>query len=257
MRAPGIRAEACWDTEGSGDDLDLHLARIDGFAGCAKKGWSNSCSNEDCYYGNCVNASPAWYTASAASACHGWGSQTTSATCGNPRLDRDANGVSGTCSSSVTNPNQFSSGILGLGGGYCGPENINVDAPADASQYAVAVKFYAGTDVSKTHVNIYCNGARIFSAGYNPITGNNFPALAKSGQDTTNDMWKVARVTATVAGGTLSCAVNPIPSVTAHAATDGTTANCVDTTASDGANADTYLTSSGGTPATAAALCFH
>ena len=207
VRAPGIRAEACWDTEGSGDDLDLHVARVDGFGACSKKGWSDSCSNEDCYYGNCVNASPAWYTASAASACHGWGSQTTSSTCGNPRLDRDANGVSGICSSSVTNPNQFTSGPLGVGGGYCGPENINVDAPADASTYAVAVKFYGGADASKTHVNIYCNGARIFSAGYNPITGNNSPTLLKSGQDTTGDMWKVAQVGATVAGGNLTCTV--------------------------------------------------
>jgi hypothetical protein len=256
VRAPGIRAEACWDTEAAGDDLDLHLARVDGYGGCSKKGWSNSCAGEDCYWSNCVNASPAWYAASAATACHGWGSQTTG-TCNNPRLDRDANGVSGTCNSSVTNPNQFSSGPLGLGGGYCGPENINVDAPANGSSYAVGVKFYGGSDASKTHVNIYCNGARIFSAGYNPITGSNFPVLAASGQDTSGDMWKVALVSATVAGGTLSCAVNAAPSAKAHAATDGTTANCVDNTSTDGANADTYLTSSGGTPATAAAMCFH
>jgi hypothetical protein len=253
VRAPGIRAEACWDTEGSGDDLDLHVARVDGYGGCAKKGWSNSCASEDCYYNNCVNSSPGWYGASGAAACQGWGSQTTG-TCGNPRLDRDANGISGVCNSAVTNPNQFG-GILG--GGYCGPENVNVDTPSDGSQYAIGVKFYGGSDVSKTHVNIYCNGARVFSAGYNPVTGNNYPALATSGANTTGDMWKVALVTATIAGGTLSCAVDPVTSKAAHAATDGTTANCVDNTSSDGTNADTYLTSSGGTPANGAALCFH
>jgi hypothetical protein len=252
VRAPGLRAEACWDTESAGVDLDLHLSKVDGtFAGCTKKGWSTTCTNEDCYYGNCVNASTGWYTASPASACQGWGSQTTSSTCGNPRLDRDANGLSGTCDSTVTNPNK-----LGFGG-YCGPENINVDTPADASEYAVAVKYYGGSALSKTHVNVYCNGERILSTGYNPVTGNQYPQLKTSGQNATGDMWKVALVTAKVTGGTLSCVVDPVPSTTAHAATDGTSGNCVDNTSTDTAQCTEYLTSGGGTPAAAAALCFH
>ena len=31
VRAPGLRAEGCWSTEGQGDDVDLHMAKINGF----------------------------------------------------------------------------------------------------------------------------------------------------------------------------------------------------------------------------------
>jgi hypothetical protein len=250
VRAPGIRAEACWDTVTDGDDLDLHMAKVNGFASCTHNGWVQECKNEDCYYGTCVDAitnAPDWYAASASGSCQGWGSQTTGS-CRNPRLDRDANGVSGTCEPSVTNPNKS---------GFCGPENINVDAPANGSQYAVGVKFFDGTDASKTHVNIYCNGERILSSGYNPVTGNDYPQLKDSGLDHGGDFWKVALVTAQVNGGVLSCTVTPVSSTNAHTGTDGSSSYCVDNQSSDGTTSTEYLTKSGGTPANANALCFH
>jgi hypothetical protein len=253
VRAPGLRAEACWDTEQDGVDLDLHVARVDGFT-CAKKGWSDTCKNQDCYYSSCVNgSSPGWFPSSPNSACHGWGSQTTG-TCFNPRLDRDANGVSGTCDPSVSNPYQTGDDFSG---GFCGPENVNVDAPTTASTYAVAVKYYGGSAPSRAHVNVYCNGARVLSTGFNPVTGVNYPELRTSGGDTDGDMWKVGLVGITGSGASMVCNVQPSVAKNPVPATDGPTGFCVDTTATNGANSVLYLASSGGVPADANALCFH
>ena len=255
VRAPGIRAEACWDTEGAGVDLDLHMSKVDGFQTCPDKGWSGTCANQDCYYSSCTSGKfPAWYPNSPASACEGWGSQTTGG-CGNPRLDRDANGLSGTCESSQTNPNASSGGFGG--GGFCGPENINVDTPGDQSRYAVAVKYFGGSSPSKTHVNVYCNGERVLSTGYNPVTGNDFPKLIASGADSGGDMWKVALITATINGGVLSCDVKPTLSQQPHLATDGSNAYCVDNTSSDTADATKFFATGGAAPLNADALCFH
>lgn len=255
VRAPGIRAEACWDTEDSGTnhaDLDLHVAKVNGFSSCATKGWSDNCPTEDCYYANCKNTSfgtaPAWYADSPASACVGWGSAASGTSCGNPRLDRDL--IS--CTRSETNPNQAASS-----GGFCGPENINIDAPADGDKYAVAVKYYGGTPASRTHVNVYCNGVRVLSTGYNPINSNDFPKLAQEGSNSTGDMWKVGMITAHVTGGVLTCDVAPTQSQLPHTATDGSNAYCVDNTATDTAQCTQYLTTSGLTPLNADAICFH
>jgi hypothetical protein len=256
VRAPGIRAEACWDTEAAGVDLDLHVAKVDGFATCPKKGWTDTCATEDCHYGNCYGDNTlSWYPASASSACQGWGSQT-SGTCNNPRLDRDANGLSGKCDATVTNPNA-PSGSGGSGGGFCGPENINVDAPADGSKYAVAVKYFGGDGISRTHVNVYCNGERVLSTGYSPVTGIDFPKLATAGDDTTGDMWKVTLITAQLTGGVLSCDVKPTASQQPHAALDGNSAYCVDDTAMDGASATMFLAPGGAAPLSSDAMCFH
>jgi len=270
-RAPGLRAEGCWDTESQGDDLDLHMAKVNGFTQCATShAWSDlacTTANEDCFYENCYTGlgttdSVSWgYPTTAASNCNGWGSQTTGGQpCGNPRLDRDANGLSGTCDPTVTNPNATS-----LFAPFCGPENINLDAPGNGDQYAIGIRFYAqsGTTNPRVHADVYCDGARILAAGYDPIAGNNFPQLAVAGedgdpaQDEGGDMWKVGMVTTTVTNGVLTCAVVPTPSKVANPQLDGTTAYCVDDATKNGATSQEYLTSGGGVPASAAALCFH
>ncbi len=292
VRAPGLRAEACWATEGQGDDLDLHMAKVDGFATkCPNTmGWSDidcSSADEDCFYSDCYGAAGSggsggssgsggsgggggdsvdWgYPTSPAASCNGWGSQTTGGgACGNPRLDRDANGLSGICRSGVTNPNAA---------GFCGPENINLDNPGDGDQYAVAVRFYArhgspSGQLAQTHADVYCNGARILAAGYDPLPNASglitsyYPGLITPGEDGAQgeggDMWKVALVTTSIGDdGTLNCTVVPTQSMTPDTMRDGTTAYCVDNAAADGANSQILLTSGGGVPATANALCYH
>jgi hypothetical protein len=267
VRAPGLRAEGCWSTEGQDDDLDLHMAKVDGFTQCATShAWSdNACAtaNEDCYYGDCstvsFNGPPDWgYASGAASDCTGWGSQSTG-TCSNPRLDRDANGLSGACDKTVVNPNGVNTTT---GAPYCGPENINVDAPASGDVFAVGLRFYGrnghATTNALSHVNIYCDGARILSAGYDPLTaGSVYPQLITPGQDSDGDMWKVALVTTTVTSGVLSCAVTPTQSTTPDAMRDGSTAYCVDNETLQGAASQIDLTKGGGVPATANSLCYH
>jgi len=256
VRAPGIRAEACWDTEDNGTnhaDLDLHVAKVNGFSQCATShGWSDTCSREDCYYANCKDTSfgtkPAWYSDSPASACVGWGSAAMGQACGNPRLDRDL--IS--CDRTVTNPNDVASS-----GQFCGPENINIDAPGDGDKFAIAVKYYGGTPPSKTHVNVYCNGVRVVSTGYNPVTGNNYPQLLQMGSNTTGDMWKVGFVTAHVNGNMLSCDVATTQSQLPHMTTDGSNAYCVDNTNLDTTDSTKFLTPGGLQPLDANALCFH
>jgi hypothetical protein len=130
VRAPGIRAELCWDTVGGsnstqGNDIDLHFARLQGVT-CTTRGWNTLCANsgggvQDCYWAGasgCTNnnANPQWgYANSATSACQGWSSRRTAA-CTNPRLDRD--NVS--CDRGMADPTNTA---------FCGPENINIDAP--------------------------------------------------------------------------------------------------------------------------------
>ncbi len=247
-RAPGIRAELCWDTQSSSSsvDLDLHMAQVTYGNQCANKGWSGECSNQDCYYANCKGgSSPKWFAANPdSSVCQGWGSKTTG-TCFNPRLDRDL--IS--CNPSTTNPN---------GSDFCGPENINIDAPPNGSKYAVAVKHFSGSPPTRAHVNVYCNGERVLSTGYNPVTGNDFPKLLTSGGNSGGDMWKVAMITANVNGsGALDCLVEPVPSSNPHPATDGSNAYCVDNASTDSSEATSFLTSGGAAPLDAEALCFH
>ncbi len=286
-RAPGLRAEACWATEGEGDDLDLHMAKVNFGSKCTnKQGWSDlACSaDEDCFYGECYSAggdTVDWgYPTSPDTACNGWGSQTTgTAPCGNPRLDRDANGLSGICDPTVVNPNSGSSTSededaggedAGFGGGgFCGPENINIDAPNPGDTFAVAVRFYArhGSPAgqgAQTHADVYCNGARILAAGYDPLPNASglitsyYPQLVTPGDDSGGDMWKVGLVTTSAGdGGGISCTVVPTQSMVADVNRDGTTSYCVDNAGLNGADSQSLLTTGGGTPANANGLCFH
>jgi hypothetical protein len=277
--APGIRAEGCWDTEGQGttqdegDDLDLHMAKVNDFPQCATShSWSDlapacSSANEDCFYDDCYagglfgtgTTDIDWgYVDSPASACNGWGSQSTGTSCSNPRLDRDANGLSGECDPTVTNPNGVS-----FNGPYCGPENINVDHPEDNDRFAVGLRFYTQNHVPPVgvhvHVNVYCDGVRVLSSGYDPTTTppSLFPQLLTAGGDSTGDMWKVGLVTAQVTGAGLSCTVVPTQSSAFDPLRDGSSAFCVDDATLDGANSQVLLTSGGYEPANANALCFH
>lgn len=245
VRAPGIRAEACWDTEGQAVDLDLHMAKLSTVGGCAQSGWSRTCEAQDCYYGNCKGTanSPNWYPANTdASVCHGWGSKTLT-DCLNPRLDRDV--IS--CSRTETDPNASS---------FCGPENINVDAPGNGDRFAIALKYFGGTLPSRGHVNVYCNGERVLSTGYNPVTSNDFPKLISSGANDSGDMWKVAMITTSVSPTGLDCNVEPIPSGRPHPNTDGSNAYCVDDTATE-PDSSKFFTPGGAMPLDAPALCFH
>jgi hypothetical protein len=234
VRAPGIRAELCWDTVGgdngsNGNDVDLHLARLQGIS-CVEQGWDSICSlnttglRQDCYWNpssGCPSSSstpPGWgYSDSANAACQGWGSKRGSAACTNPRLDRD--NIS--CDRAEQDPN--ASGLVTT---FCGPENINLDNPRDNDRFAVAVNHFgnnSGTANVKPHVNIYCNGARVLSAGYNPATGQTqFPLMTVDGAEQTGDYWNVAVITAHVDAGTLTnCDVATIPSHHADPTRDG------------------------------------
>jgi len=287
VRAPGLRAEGCWDTVSSGVDLDLHMVKVNGFTCGAgtKKGWAGTCTNaagddlgEDCYYANCTSESsspPSWYSPATTNTCVGWGSKA-QGNCFNPRLDVDTNG-GGACAALQPDPGAVD-GTSPLGT-FCSPENINIDEPGEGDKFAVSLRYFAGSLSSKGHVNIYCNGARVLSAGYNPLSGSDFPHLKTAGGDSDGDMWKVALITTHLGGGDagaeagadadagtgtgtgtaggITCDVVPTASKVADAVRDGSSSLCVDNNPKDGVNSVTWLTSGGGTPATANNLCFH
>ncbi len=252
VRAPGVRAELCWDTVGgdessnpAGNDIDLHFARLQGTSCNTSHGWDDSCpgnlvSDQDCFYGDCGDelTDVGWgFAASATTACHGWGSRR-QADCFNPRLDLD----NITCDRTVADPNNEE---------FCGPENINLDNPADGDKFVIGVNHYdnhGGTSNAKPHVNIYCNGARVLSIGYNPATGAAWPLLKNPGQDSSGDLWTSVQVTTHVAGGSISsCDVATIPSHHADTSRDGPAASsgagndlCVDSTHSAASPAYNY-----------------
>ncbi|MFT3839837.1 MAG: hypothetical protein QM723_22815 [Myxococcaceae bacterium] len=230
VRAPGVRAEACWDGVGdssNGNDVDLHFARLQGNTACnGSHGWDSSCGfgnpYDDCYWSSGAgcreysSSGPGWgYNDSASTACLGWSSRRGTGTqgCTNPRLDRDCI----TCDPTIDDPTNTD---------FCGPENINLDNPKDGDTFVVAVNHYSqfGSVPAKPHVNVYCNGQRVLSAGFNPVSGQTmFPALIDpGGDDTTGDIWTVATVTTHVAGGAITgCDTNTIPSHHADVTRDG------------------------------------
>jgi hypothetical protein len=257
VRAPGIRAELCWDTVGGsgngagGNDIDLHFARTQGLS-CSEKAWDDGCASSgsyaDCYYmpsSGCRDSSssgPNWgYADSAATACLGWGSlrQAGSQGCTNPRLDRD--NIS--CDTTVDDPTNAAD--------FCGPENINLDNPHDGDTFVVGVNHYGnhgGTSAAKPHVNVYCNGQRVLSVGFNPATGQQYPVLDTEGSDSSGDFWTAALVTAHLSAGQLSsCDVSPVPSHHADPTRDGPAASsgagnsmCVDSTQNQTPAPNTY-----------------
>ena len=295
VRWPGVRAEMCWDTAGgapgTATDVDLHLARLQGASCTGKHGWFDTCgtapSSDDCYYtcqsgcrtgnkGFCAGGlitlptpAPGWgYAVSTSDACHGWGSlREAGQSCDNPRLDRD----NFACDPSVSDI---------LNANFCGPENINVDDPNKGDQFAVGAHYYRGgptpifgttTDATvHPHVNVYCNGERKLSLGYDPTTATptTFPRETKAfdevGTFVVGDFWEVARVT--WSGDAASpCAIEPIKSAAFKADKDGSPNICVDTNAQNKAAAkktDLWLFTPGGGYPTAptapvTAMCWH
>jgi hypothetical protein len=280
VRAPGIRAELCWDSVGgdettapAGNDLDLHVATLQDL-GCPTHGWDLTCTTTgpmgafvggDCYY---LNTSPGWpYANSPDTACSGWSSRG-APPCTNPRLDQD----NITCDKTVVDPTNTIQ--------FCAPENVNLDNPGDGESFVVGVNHYAnhgGTSNAHPHVNLYCNGERVLSVGINPLTSQTFPLMIKGGEDTTGDLWTVGTVLAHVSGGQLtSCDVTTTPSHHADQMRDGVTTPttggnqlCVDSTVSHANPAFNYKThefienvplqggAAGGFPANAGAFCKH
>ena len=304
VRAPGIRAELCWDTVGGapfpggqGNDIDLHFARLQGVT-CPAKGWETSCPEgstyQDCWYSSgsgCRDGSPTgpnWgYTDSVQASCVGWSSRRHAKNgilytqgCTNPRLDKD----NITCDRAIDDPAADGT-AFGSTGEFCGPENINLDNPNDNDGFIVGVNHFGnhnGTSNAKPHVNLYCNGVRVLSAGYNPVTGQTgFPMLTTGGADSGGDLWNVATIKAHVTGGQLtSCDVAGIPSHHADPTRDGPAAQappndtaqaCVDSksNATPAPNQYNYTShamvdhavlqggANGDMPASAAAFCKH
>jgi hypothetical protein len=288
VRAPGLRAELCWDTVGQGggespsagssppvtgaNDIDIHFARLQGTTCTTSHGWDSTCttgtSYEDCWYDSisgCRDTSstgPGWgYADSPQTACIGWGSERTSTAaggsqgCTNPRLDRD----NITCDPSITDPSNT--------GSFCGPENINLDNPKNGDAFVVSVNHYnntSGSSRAHTHANIYCNGARVVSSGYNPLTAGSAatgPLLVSGGGDLTGDIWEVATVKWNT-GNPLGCDITTVPSASPDAVRDGTANKsvCVDSATAPAPTVYTnhkFIEATGAIPTTAAGFCKH
>jgi hypothetical protein len=245
VRAPGIRAELCWDTVGrsvggGGNDIDLHVARLQGTNCGANQGWNDLCATpaggiltppilQDCYWDRASGCraessqAPRWgYPDSASTACQGWSSKRAAGPrgCTNPRLDRD----NIQCDRSITDPTAIGDEISGAGA-FCGPENINLDNPNNGDTFVIGVNHFqnaGGPSEARPHVNVYCNGRRVLSIGYNPATMQQWPVLRTEGADSNGDHWTAALVRANVTQGNLtSCDVTPIPSRNADPTRDG------------------------------------
>jgi hypothetical protein len=266
VRAPGIRAELCWDTVGDdgGNDVDLHFARLQGNTSCpTEHGWFTTCGAapdaDDCYYNTdsgCPSdapGGPGWgYASSHDKACHGWGSlREATAACTNPRLDRD--NIS--CNVSETDPNAPGDDS------FCGPENINLDNPKPGDRFIVGVQCYdCVTTVhpaAHPHVNVYCDGARKFSAGYDPgQPPPNFPALVTAGQDEGGSLWS-AVVVAWKGAPQDPCKIQPVPSKKPNATTDGSTLYCVEDGPQNKGGTDPWHFVAGGGLPSSSEVCWH
>jgi hypothetical protein len=106
-------------------------------------------------------------------------------------------------------------------------------------------------------VDVYCDGARVLSTGYSPVTGVQFPVLTQGGGDLGGDLWKVTLIKANIVNGTLTCDVTPTHSQNPRAGTDGTKSFCVDNATTDSAPAIAQFTQSGFAPLNSDALCWH
>jgi hypothetical protein len=182
IRAPGFRAELCWDTSGTSDlDLWLHDPANMG-------DWVVPTNDDTCAYYNCRNGGPAvvgipaidWgYTDSTGSGCR---EPATGGVCHNPRLDID----------NINRP-----GI---------PENINVDNPRNNDRFRVAVNYYGPMNArTPVHpmVNIYCGGALRATYGgamaggvlYGAAPLANFDHAGGRNGNTGGSLWRVVDVT--------------------------------------------------------------
>ena len=272
VRAPGIRAELCWDSVGNdgSNDVDLHFARMQGNDSCSQHGWFLTCDSspnaDDCYYSSssgCPGSSggPGWgYPNSHNEACHGWGSlrdevgSPIQSACTNPRLDRD--NIS--CEPGQVDPN----GWPILAGEFCGPENINLDNPNAGDRFMVGVQCYScvGGNHPNTHphLNVYCNGERVLSAGYDPSQAPPYyPALTESGNDSGGSMWNAAYVRWN--DDPLDpCRVEGVSSKVPDPTRDGSVDNCVEDGPQNGGGTSPWLfMPGGGLPDGPSEACWH
>lgn len=171
IRAPGFRAELCWDRTGETDvDFWVHDPRN-------TNPWGQVSNGDTCAYYNCRNTFLRridWgYAPTPGGACR---EPAPGMLCNNPRLDVD----------NISTP-----GI---------PENINVDNPRNGDTFRVAVNYFGGSGPVHPMVNIYCGGALRATYGgamvggvlYGsaPITG-----FDRSGGNTSGSLWRVVDVT--------------------------------------------------------------
>lgn len=172
IRAPGFRAELCWNTTGS-DDVDFWVHRPRN-----TNPWVSGGTNtgDNCAYNNCRNnglRSINWgYAATPGMDCR----EPAAGGCNNPRLDID---------------NIATRGV---------PENINVDNPNAGDDFRVAVNYYGGANHDvQPMVNIYCGGALRATYGGADAAGMHFGSAPitgfnRSGANSTGSLWRVADV---------------------------------------------------------------
>jgi hypothetical protein len=217
---PGLRVEACWDTDGVAD-IDLHVHKPDDTSPWfTTDGSTNSAkvNPADCYYFNCratnyfcpipglCGDQANWgYAASPLSACVGGPEGATwqlVGSCANPRLDID--------------------NIATVGK----PENINIDRPVDGKTYRVMVHYYDGSVATHPLVNVYCDGHLQATYGQAPDLVSGFNV---GGQFAAGTMWRVVDVTTHVnaMGVTTGCdltALHPPGMATGYHVTNNSTA---------------------------------
>lgn len=164
----GLRVEMRWDTFGR-VDMDLHMHRPDRT--------TDFCTDDDCYYANCINRSLSWgYPESPGIECGRPG-----LTCNNPRLDID-------------NISRFD------------PENINIDNPRNGDTFRIMAHKFSGSAPTNPVISIYCGGTLASVLGEAP----DLATMRDSGGGCQGDTWRVADVTMFVddATGITTCTVD-------------------------------------------------
>jgi hypothetical protein len=164
----GLRVEMRWNTFGR-VDMDFHLHRSGSTRGF--------CTDDDCYYANCISSTRAWgYDPSPGTECG-----RTGGTCNNPRLDID--------------------NISGFD-----PENINLDNPNDGDSFRVMAHMFSGSATTDPVVSIYCGGTLQAVLGEAP----DGVGLNRSGGGCQGQTWRVADVQMSVnpSTGATTCAVD-------------------------------------------------
>jgi hypothetical protein len=191
IRAPGFRAELCWDRTGM-TDVDFWVHRPGNTNPWIATGTGTGPSNPDtCMFSNCRNTSSTFRI--------NWGYPTT------PGMDcRDPLAMGGGCQSPRLDlDNVATAGV---------PENINVDAPRAGDNFRIAVNYFGGMGVVRPMVNIYCGGELRSTYGGADVMGMRYGAepvsgFMTSGANTSGSLWRVADVTMT---SPTACTVAPL-----------------------------------------------
>ncbi len=194
VRAPGLRAELCWDTSGN-TDLDLHLHKPGSTSVWFGVDWSHI-NPDDCFYQTCDAAA---FFSGAVKANWGYASTALPLCEGEP--DGAIWAMVGSCHDPRLSMQSISESAV--------PEIISIDTPVDGQVFRVMVHFYGGSSsATKPLVNIYCGGQLIGSYGY-PDTVPGFTAPGGWGA---GPMWRAVDVTTQVDGSglTTGCTVSAL-----------------------------------------------